>query len=33
LLTGEIAYNLNELSPECIRREFDIHLNYFEESI
>jgi len=33
LLVGELAYNLNELSPEAIQREFDIHLNYFEAAI
>jgi hypothetical protein len=33
LLCGEIAYNLNELSRECIAREFDVHLAYYENLI
>lgn len=30
LLTGELIYNLNELSLDCIKREFKIHLDYYE---
>lgn len=30
LLAGELAYNLNELEPPAIQREFEIHLTYFE---
>jgi len=33
VLFGELAYDLDTLSPECIKREFDIHLNYFEAAI
>lgn len=30
LLTGELIYNLDELSYDCIKRELDVHLAYFE---
>jgi hypothetical protein len=30
LLLGELIYNLNELSLDCIKREFEIHLDYYE---
>lgn len=33
LLRGELRYNLDELSAECVKREFEVHLDYFESLI
>ena len=33
LLYDEIAYNLNELSLEALRRELDVHLAYYERQL
>lgn len=32
LLVGELGYNLNELSPEVIQREFHIYINYYGQA-
>ena len=33
LLRGELQYNLDELSVECLARELDVHLSYYERML